>query len=385
MNNSLTATYHTIDLNLLSPDKFEHFCFWLVDDSAEYKTVEYYGGPGDKGRDVIGYTYDDDLDYFQCKRRKDLNYSLLKTELDGIASNVKEEKIKPPRRICFVLSSSVSPDAKDKLKQYARRINLPEPNFWEPIILDKKVKNNPQALKNFFNISKKREENLPQVDVDELIATGTQESRFMVVNNGDIPAVDCSWQILGFAWNGYPGTPTVFSLKPQEKRELRIAMPVDFMKKNPIKELRIRFKYRDGRNNWYYSERFLNVEMVNSGAFFRIHPQPGKYVPAQALIRFSIDSIELLPLTGLRKTRLATYSYNSKARNLVIEISSTLPATWQFNNDELEYAFKELAERKIMQMIRSSRFENKFVVNIYLKPTQKTGFEAYKELRESVS
>ncbi len=386
MSDSLTATYHTLDFNLLSPEKFEHFCFWLADDCGEYKEVQYYSGSGDKGRDVIGCTFDGDLDYFQCKRYASLNYGILKEELDRIANHVKKGKIKKPRRIYFVLSSSLSPDAKDKLRSYAGTVDLPEPDFWDPVVLDKKIKNNSQALKNFFNISDQTEEDYPQVDVDGLIATGTQESRFTIVNNGGIPAVDCSWKILGFAWGGYPGTPTVFNLAPQEKKELRIAMQHDFMKMNPVKELRLHFEYRDGKNNWFYSERFLNVEMVPSGAFFRIHPEPGEYVPAQSLIKFSIDSIEPQPPTGLRITILVTYTYKTKIRYLTIEVSRTLQqGIWKFSNDELQYAYRELAERKIIQMIRAGRFEEKFVINSYLRPTQKTGFEAYKELRDSIS
>lgn len=385
MDGSLTATRHTLNFNSLSFDKFEELCLWLAEDLGEYKTVEHYGGTGDKNRDVIGYTYDDELDYFQCKRCEGLSYGVLKNELDGISKHVKEGEIKKPRRIYFVLSSSVSSEAKDKLKGHAKEIGLPEPSFWEPVILDKKVKRNPEALENFFGISNRTEEHLPQVDTTGLIAYGTHETTFTAVNHGDAPAIDCSWSLMGFAWAGYSGAPTVFDLKPQETKDLRIAMPGDFMKQNPIRELRIRFKFRDNKNNWYYSERRLNVEQVNSGAFYRIKGEEGDFIPAKPLERFSIDSIESLPPTGIRTTKLVTYTYSGQQRQLTVQLSSTLASVWQFGNGEIKAAIQELSERKIAQMIRAGRFEDEFVVNTYLKQTQKTGFEAYKELRDSIN
>lgn len=383
MENSLTATRHTLNFNSLSFDKFEELCYWLVDDLGEYQSVEHYGGTGDKNRDVIGYNYDNELDYFQCKRYEGLNYGFLKDELDGIAKHVKDEEIKKPHRIYFVLSSTVSPDAKDKLKKYALEIDLPEPTFWEPVILDKKVKRNPEALENFFGISSKKEEHLPQVDVTGLIAYGTHETRFTVVNHGETSAIDCSWRLLGFNCT-YPGTPTVFDLKPQETRELIIAMIGHFMGQNPWRELRLRFEFRDNKNNWYYSERKLIAEPVNSGEFYRIRAEAGEYITATPLIKFTIDSIDYLPPTGLRATRLVTYTYNNIQRNLTIQMSDTISSIWQFNPDEIEAAFKELAARKITQMIKTGKFEDEFVINTYLKPTLKTGFEAYQDLRDSI-
>lgn len=163
-------------------------------------------------------------------------------------------------------------------------------------------------------------------------------------------------------------------------------MQHDFMKKNPIRELRLHFEYRDAMNNWFYSERFLNVEMVNSDEFFRIHPEPGEYVPAQPVTKFSVESIEPLDRTGLRYSRLVTYAYNKVIRYLKVEITSTLASIWQFDPNKLEAVFRELAEKKIAQMTSSGRFEDRFVVNTSLQPTQETtGFKAYQELRDSIS
>lgn len=381
----LTATRHTLNFNALSFDKFEDLCFWLVEDSGEYKLVEHYGGAGDKNRDIIGYTFDDELDYFQCKRYEDPTYAVLKKELDGILEHVTTEEIKKPRRIYFVLSSSVSPDAKDKLKDYAESINLPVPAFWEPVILDKKVKKNPEALENFFGITNKNEEeHLPQVDITGLVAYGTHEYRFTIVNHADVPAIDCSWSLVGFAWPGYPGVPTVFDLGPHEKKELVIAMEGQFMKQNAIRELKARFKFRDNKNNWFYSERVLIPEKAPSDAFYRIKAEAGEYIPARPLPKFTIDQIEAMDRTGLNQTRLVSYTCNGMSRYLKINISSTLAAIWQFSPDELEGAFKELAEMKIMQMMKNGRFEDDFSVTTYLKETRTNGFEAYQELRDSI-
>lgn len=385
MSNKLTATHHPLNFNALSYDNFEGLCFWLVEDLGEYKLVEHYGGSGDKNRDVIAYTHDDELDYFQCKRYEDPKYSVIKEELDSILGHIETSKIKKPRRLFFVLSSHASPDTKDKAKKYATENGLPEPAFWEPIILDKKVKKNPAALKNFFNITEeKEEEHMPQVDTTGLIAYGTHETLFKIVNNGDITAVDCSWYLLGFGWAGYH-IDTIFDLKPEEEKELRLSLPGQFMGAKPIKELRFHFKFRDSKNNWYYSERYLNPEMVGGGEFYRINAIAGQYIPARPLPSlFIIDSIDQLARTGLNETRLVLYTYNGISKSLKINISTTLVSVWQFTPEETESAFKDLAEKRIAQMIKTNNFEEDFYVNTYLKPTQKTGFEAYKELRDSI-
>ncbi|KKS98530.1 MAG: hypothetical protein UV73_C0001G0051 [Candidatus Gottesmanbacteria bacterium GW2011_GWA2_43_14] len=384
MNNQLTATHHTLDFNLLPPDKFAQIGHWLAEDTGEYRTVDYYEGSGDKGRDVIGITHDEDLDYFQCKKYKDITFGVLKTELDKIAGYIKTGEIDRPRRICFVISSPASPDARDKAKAYAQSVDLPTPDFWGPVVLDKKVKTNNQALKNFFNISEE-EEHLPQIDVDGLIAGSNQETRFTIINTGDVPAIECSWEIKGFAWGSYPGQPKNFTLAPQEKKELRIAMEHDFMKKNQIRELRLHFEFRNGKGSWFFSERLFKIQLVPSQAFYRIHPEPGDYIAVQPLTKFTIDEIESRPPTGLNVTTSVKYTFQKETRYLEIQVSRTLQeGIWRFSTDELNYALKELAERKIFQMIRTGDFEDKFVVNSYLKPTQETGFEAYKELRDSI-
>lgn len=382
---TLTATYHTLNFNSLSYDKFEDLCFWIVEDLGEYKLIERYGGTGDKNRDVVAYTFDDELDYFQCKRYEDPNYGVLEKELGAILQHINAGEIKKPRRIYFVLSSNISSGAKDKLKKYATTIGLSEPSFWEPVILDKKVKKSADALKNFFNIfDKKEEEHSPQVDTTGLIAYGTQETTFKIVNNGDSTAIDCSWYLLGFGWAGYH-IDTVFDLKPAEEKELRLSLPGQFMGQKPIKELRFHFKFRDNKNNWYYSERYLNPELVGSGEFYRINAIAGQYIPARPLPSlFIIDAIEQLERTGLNETRFVSYTYNGISKSLKINISTTLASVWQFTQDEMESAFKELSEKRIAQMIKTNNFEDDFYVNIYLKPTQNTGFEAYKELRDSI-
>ncbi len=387
MNDTLTATRHTLNFNALSYDKFEALCFWLVDDSGEYEKVEHYGGTGDKNRDVIGYTPEEEVDYFQCKRYEGLSFSVLKGELDSLQKHISRGDIKKPRRICFVLSSSVSPEAKDQTKKYAIANGLPEPTFWEPMILDKKVKKNKDALKNFFGIQdEKEQEHLPQVDTTGLIAYGTHETTFTVVNHGDIPAVDCSWSLIGFGWPGYVGGPNIFDLDPSQKLDLRIAMQGQFMGERPIKELRLHFKFRDSKNNWYQTERYLVPELVPSGSFYRINAVAGQYIPAKPIPSlFTINSIDRLDRTGLNETRLVSYTYDDITKTLKINISTTLSAVWQFTAEEIESAFKELSEKRIAQMIKSGNFEDNFSVTSSLKPTQKTGYEAYKELRDSIS
>jgi hypothetical protein len=384
--NRLTATRHTLDFNALSYDKFEELCFWLVEDSGEYDKVEYYGGAGDKKRDVIGYSFDDEQDYFQCKRYDNPSYGVLKEEIDGMISHIQAGEIKKPRRIYFVLSSAASPDAKDRSKQYASDNDLPEPTFWEPVILDKKIKKNPDALANFFGIpDNKGEDQIPELDTTGLIAYSTDEYRFHIINNGPASAVDCSWSLLGFGWPGYPGVPPSFDLSPGQKVEMRISMSGQFMGQKPIKELRLHFKFRDSKNNWFYSERYLTPELAKSGTVYIINSVAGKYMPARPLLtQFTVDSILPLARTGLNATRLVYFTQGGDQKTLKINISDTLTIGWQFTQEEIEAAFAELAEKRFAQMLRTGKFEEEFSVTTFLKPTQKTGFEAYQELRDSI-
>lgn len=384
MNNtySLTATYHPLDFNVLSPEEFVNFCLWLAIDSGEYKNVELYDGPGDKNRDVIGYSFEKEIDYFQCKRyKKSPVYGELKAELDELNLHIQLQEIKRPRSIYFVLSTDASAKVKDDIKKYARYVGLPEPIFWEHNILDKKIWKNENALKKFFNLSYEANEKLPEVDVDGQIAYGTDDYRFSVVNNGDATAIDCKMYLIGFGQK-YPMPASPFNLNQHEKKEVRMGIPGNFLKLDPWKELRIRFIYRDNKNNWYSSERLLNIERV--AAFYRIKAETGNYIPAQPLPDYSIESIDFIEDTRLLPARLITYKYKGERKNLKIEISYTLIQLWGFDSNWLDLAFNDIAEKIIEEMIKKADFKEELYIKPELLKHPIKGFDAYLEVRNNI-
>jgi hypothetical protein len=380
MSNKLTATTHPVDFNHLSPQDFSKLCFWFVEDSGEYENVEFYDGPGDKQRDVIGYINDEDIHYYQCKRYKSISYSDIKSELEDIEKHISEDEIPFPKRLYFVSSVEVSPKAKDQSKKLCGKLNLPELAFWGPVILDKKIKANPNALKNFFNIEKSENTERPILDLEGLVSYGTTDYSFTVVNNGKTKAVDVKWQLLGFGFN-YLGTPTVFSLESGAKKELKINLSGDFMKKIPIKELRLRFYYRDSEINKYYSERLLNIEEVNSGAFFRIAAEAGIFIPPQKFAEVEINSVESLPRDGARYGYAINYNYDGQARVLDIFISHSLVSVFDFSEDAIKAAIRELGEKKIAEMIKTQSFIKRIDLNTSMLEESLQGFEAYKYMR----
>lgn len=383
MNQKLTATTHPVDFNHLSPLDFSRLCFWFVDDSGEYEKVEFYDGSGDKQRDVIGYVNSEEIHYYQCKRYKDINYSEIKKELELLKSHIDSKGIPKPARLYFVSSTEVSPSAKDKVKDLCQKLDLADLTFWGPVILDKKIKANPAALSNFFNLGDTNDENRPVVDIEGLIAYGTEGYTFDTVNNGETKAIDIKWSLQGFGFS-YIGTPTVFSLTSGEKKELRINLKGDFMKKDPIKEFRLHFEYRDSNNKKYYSDRMLNIEKVNSGAFYRIAAEAGVFIPPQRQHEFNILNIDSLPRNGASYGYAVDYSYEGQSKTIEVFVSHTLIAIFGFSDKEVAHAVRELAENKIEKMINSSSFVSELNLNSYLLDEPLNGYEAYKYIRNKI-
>lgn len=384
MENQLTATYHIFDFNKLSSDKFSELCYWLVEDSGDYRNVEYYEGTGDKKRDIIGHADDGSLDYFQCKRYGEIGFSILKKELDDLLENITKG-LKKPRQIFFVTSSEVSADTKDKTKAYAESIGLTEPIFWGPITLDRKVKNNPRTGDNFFH-THQVEELLPEVDIDGQIAVGTTDTRFTIANTGEKSAIECTWSVIGFNWIYKTEPQEVFNLDPGKRKELRISIRHDFMKLDPPKELRIRFEYRDNKNNWYYSERLLDHELCPSKAFYVIKPNLGVYISAKRFHKFSIDYIDSSESIGFLHVR--TFHFKSNEENssgkLKITISDFAKRVFSFDTDQLNAAFDELAKIKIDKMIDTRTFESQLAITqetLSKLSLHNAGFDLYRDYR----
>lgn len=113
----VTSTRHILPFDNLSGDDFERLCYWVVEKSSEFDSVEHYGMTGDKKRDIIGYKHSAagkrEQWYFQSKRYKKISFSSFRDELDVIKKHSDDDKDFKPDTIVFVTGCRVSPSCKD--------------------------------------------------------------------------------------------------------------------------------------------------------------------------------------------------------------------------------------------------------------------------------
>ena len=127
-----------------SPEEFVKIVHEIIERSKEeYSDVQYYDGPGDKGRDIIAYKYGvgkKEQWYFQCKRYGEIGFVTFKDELDKIIEHSKKDKNFRPDGVVFVTACKVSVRCKDNSKVYARKLGLGEVIFWTDVELTAKAK-----------------------------------------------------------------------------------------------------------------------------------------------------------------------------------------------------------------------------------------------------
>lgn len=116
-------------LAAFAPDQLEFVvAHWLNDAQApKYARVEVFAGPGDKGRDVVGYpsaTENDPWDNFQCKRyKKALQPSDVLEEVGKLVYWTSEGWYKAPRNYTFVAPKGCSPKLRDLLSDHEKLRN----------------------------------------------------------------------------------------------------------------------------------------------------------------------------------------------------------------------------------------------------------------------
>ena len=131
-------TGNLLDFHVLSPEDFERLCLWLVTREG-FQDAKQYGGPGDKGRDVVAQK--DGRQYvFQCKRYQSFGKADAEKEIEKTKT-----KLDPlPDVLVFVTSCPPSAPARD-LKTDAFELE-----FWGRSELDEMVKRHEDVRKEFF-------------------------------------------------------------------------------------------------------------------------------------------------------------------------------------------------------------------------------------------
>lgn len=142
-------TLDVLPFSSKSPDEFVKAVYAIIDKSKvgtskEFDRVQYYDGMGDKQRDIIAYKYSivgkKEKWYFQCKRYTKIGFPAFQEELNKIAEYSKKDKDYRPDVLVFVTACRVGTPAKDKTKDYAKKIGLGEVDFWTDIELTAKAK-----------------------------------------------------------------------------------------------------------------------------------------------------------------------------------------------------------------------------------------------------
>lgn len=141
-------------------DQFERMIFMLIDESPkEWKNAEHHGGTGDGGRDitahaVLGTKVSEKFTIFQAKRYTRISFDVLKGEMDKIydrffVKNTDEKK--QPEKIYFCLACVATSTLKDKVREYAEKIGLPECLVWGATELDSKMRRSDNIMNTFFD------------------------------------------------------------------------------------------------------------------------------------------------------------------------------------------------------------------------------------------
>lgn len=152
-----TATRHTYPFNQLSPDQFEEMVKLLAsrDERFDPNSVEWIGGPGDKGRDVVArQVTSKKLWYIQVKRWKQFGASDARAVIDDIVKNVKRKKVERPEAIIIAVSCRPTDTTRQEARKHARRKKINIVEFWDESELDDRISHNPLVRERFFGANR---------------------------------------------------------------------------------------------------------------------------------------------------------------------------------------------------------------------------------------
>ncbi len=146
------TTQSTLPCSKLSDEDFERLIFGLLECEQKFDTLEYYGGTGDGGRDIIGIKHESGrkkMWYFQVKKYQRFSYVHAKPEIEKLINNPTEGFI--PDVLVFAVSCKITPNAKDRIIAHAKKVGIPNIEFLDEIKLDRRIKKYPKLEKEFFS------------------------------------------------------------------------------------------------------------------------------------------------------------------------------------------------------------------------------------------
>jgi hypothetical protein len=118
-----------LPFKLLRSDEFEDFCFaFLRKKHRNCEVVQYGGGGGDKGRDIVVTCAGEAPVIYQCKHYAEtVGVGEVRQELAKLFCNVFAKAIPPPERYVFLVSTRLSSHAQDLIGSQ---------NLWQEIAED---------------------------------------------------------------------------------------------------------------------------------------------------------------------------------------------------------------------------------------------------------
>jgi hypothetical protein len=120
-------------LRMMNEDDFEDLVLEWAHEYLQdkYDKIRQFGGSGDKGRDVIGYYKDGEIDIYQCKQYSSLlSPSTFWVELGKLCFYTFEGEYKKPKSYFIVTSLGLGPTLLDLLDN-PKKINPLLINAWE--------------------------------------------------------------------------------------------------------------------------------------------------------------------------------------------------------------------------------------------------------------
>ena len=109
---------HIDRLRMMNEDDFEDLVLEWAHEylQGKYDKIRQFGGSGDKGRDVLGYYKDGEIDIYQCKQYSSLlSPSTFWVELGKLCYYTFEGEYKIPKNYFIVTSLGLGPTLLDLL------------------------------------------------------------------------------------------------------------------------------------------------------------------------------------------------------------------------------------------------------------------------------
>jgi len=228
-------------------------------------------------------------------------------------------------------------------------------------------------------------------EIPILYATGIRHSggpaghiEYITLKNiGKEIALDIHWGIRAFGYEWRPQEEP-FELEPNNEKEVIFPVSEEVVFKEATSELNIIMEYKDGKGKGFFTRREIIQEKVPTGAFYIL--KASTFHPPSVLID---DGLRLVREPYHNGDRIeAVFQINTKTgiQKVTIGISRSLLAVLGFEKDnQIKQAILELAHRKIRKMVKENSLIDHLFTTYELPTNNPGGFEAYIQLRNSVT